>query len=164
MYNRLIPLFILGAVLVAFFVLWLIGRDERIIRNRLFELAEVVSMEGSTTLETIKVARQFVTFFNYPLNLETDYEDIDGTHSEEEMQAMIVHGRSSAHSIHLHFSPPKFLFCEQGKARLYTEASLTVDFKGSESFFEKRLLHFDWAKESGKWRISQVQIPQTHIE
>ena len=56
-------------------------------------------MEGSTTLETIKVARQFVTFFNYPLNLETDYEDIDGTHSEEEMQAMIVHGRSSAHSI-----------------------------------------------------------------
>ena len=42
-------------------------------------------MEGSTTLETIKVARQFVTFFNYPLNLETDYEDIDGTHSEEEM-------------------------------------------------------------------------------
>ena len=34
-------------------------------------------MEGSTTLETIKVARQFVTFFNYPLNLETDYEDID---------------------------------------------------------------------------------------
>ena len=44
------------------------------------------------------------------------------------------------------------------------EASLTIDFKGSESFLEKRLLHFDWSKESGKWRISQVQIPQTHIE
>ena len=54
-------------------------------------------------------------------------------------------------------------FVHQYKARLY-EASLTIDFKGSESFLEKRLLHFDWSKKSGKWRISQVQIPQTHIE
>lgn len=164
MSNRLIALLTAGIVLLALAILWFVGRDERIIRKRLNELAEVVSMETYNPMKAVAATRKFSGFFTDPVLLETDYEDIDGTRTNEAFQSLFLQGMASAHSIHLDFSVPEFLHCKAGKARIRTDASLAVDFKRAENVHEQRHLHFNWVKDSGKWRIQQIQLPSTsHI-
>ena len=104
-------------------------------------------------------APAFTTFFTDPVTIDCRYEDVDGIHSHDEFQNLFLQGRASAHTIRLYFDTPEFESCKGSKARLRTQATLTIHFKGAEPVQEQRNLILDWEKHSGKWQIHQIQTP-----
>ena len=157
--SRLIALVAVSAILLALIALWLFGRDERVILKRLTTLSETVTMEEFNAIDTAMDAHAFTTFFTDPVTIDCRYEDVDGIHSHDEFQNLFLQGRASAHTIRLYFDTPEFESCKGSKARLRTQATLTIHFKGAEPVQEQRNLILDWEKHSGKWQIHQIQTP-----
>jgi len=154
--NHLIALLTLVIVLLALGILWFIDRDERLIGKRLDELAETVTMKKFTPIGTAKAAKAFDTFFSDPVTIKTNYDEIDGNHTREELRSLFLHGRTVSTSIHLHFDTPEFITCKNKMAKLRTHAILTIDFKDAESGQEQRNLIINFKKLSGKWMIYKI--------
>jgi hypothetical protein len=154
--NNLIALFTFGVVMLALGLLWFIDRDERLIRKRLDDLAENVSMTKSTPIGTAKAAKAFDTFFTDPVTIHTNYDEIDGNHTREELRNLFLLGRTASTSIHLHFDTPEFISCKNRQAQLRTHAILTIHVKDAESGQEQRNLIINLEKFSGKWLIRKI--------
>jgi len=157
--NNLIALFTFGVVLLALGVLWFIDRDERLIRKRLNDLEETVSMTKFSPIGTAKAAKALDTYFTDPVTIHTNYDEIDGNHTREELRSLFLQGRAASTSIHLHFDTPEFISCKNKQAQLRTHTILTIHFKDAESGQEKRTLIINLEKFSGKWLIRQITDP-----
>ena len=157
--NNLIALFTFGVVLLALGVLWFIDRDERLIRKRLNDLEETVSMTKFSPIGTAKAAKALDTYFTDPVTIHTNYDEIDGNHTREELRSLFLQGRAASTSIHLHFDTPEFISCKNKQAQLRTHTILTIHFKDAESGQEKRNLIINLEKFSGKWLIRQITDP-----
>ncbi len=157
--NNLIALFTFGVVLLALGVLWFIDRDERLIRKRLDDLAETVSMTKFSPIGTARAAKAFDTYFTDPVTIHTNKDEIDGNHTHEELRSLFLQGRAASTSIHLHFDTPEFISCKNKQAQLRTHTILTIHFKGAESGQEQSNLIINFKKFSGKWLICKITDP-----
>jgi len=136
---------------------WFLGMDERRIRKRLQELADTVSMESNSGLATTRAAAAFPGFFTPNVILDTGNEEIDGSHTRDEILSLYMQGRASYNRIVLHFEEPVFIYSRKGKARLTTVATLTLDPKGEASSRDRRNLTLSWEKQDGKWLLSKAR-------